>query len=76
MCRDHAQSRFSPNAPCRRAAGAAIYASVADESQVDAAIEQITTLLASATRLLLISRRLSGHSQQAILDVAGQITAF
>ena len=53
----------------------AIYASVADETQVDAAIQQITSLLRE--RHAIAPEHVDDFrvtSQQAILDVAGQIT--
>ncbi len=54
---------------------AAIYASVADESQVDAAIEQITSLLRERHAIAADhADDFQVTSQQAILDVAGQIT--
>jgi putative ABC transport system permease protein len=56
---------------------AAIYTSVADESQVDAAIEQITSLLRERHAITPDhADDFRVTSQQAILDVAGQITGI
>jgi len=56
---------------------AAIYASVVDESQVDAAIEQITSLLRERHAITPDhADDFRVTSQQAILDVAGQITGI
>jgi putative ABC transport system permease protein len=56
---------------------AAIYASVAGESQVDAAVEQITSLLRERHAIAADDADdFRVTSQQAILDVAGQITGI
>ncbi|MBN1135154.1 MAG: ABC transporter permease [Anaerolineae bacterium] len=56
---------------------AAIYASVADESQVDTAIEQITSLLRERHAIAPDhADDFRVTSQQAILDVADQITGI
>ena len=56
---------------------AAIYASVADESQVDAAIQQITGTLRERHAIAADGADdFQVTSQQAILDVAGQITGI
>mgnify|MGYP001075041532 CR=1 FL=1 len=56
---------------------AAIYASVADDSQVDAAIKQITSLLRERHNLASDAPDdFQVTSQQAILDIAGAITGI
>jgi len=56
---------------------AAIYASVADENQVDAAIQQITSLLRERHAIAADhAADFQVTSQQAILDVASQITGI
>jgi putative ABC transport system permease protein len=56
---------------------AAIYTSVADETQVDAAIQQITSLLRERHAIAADhADDFRVTSQQAILDIAGQITGI